>query len=253
MPNFFDVPATTPDPAPLLPAVRREARRRRRRHALLAGSAAVLVLAGTGIAVAATIGQPSGPDQVLITPAAPSPTDSPSVMDSPSAPASATPASPSPSPTPTPTPTPRSSLTEADWETVSYPFDCDGFGYVVNATHYADLNGDGRLDAVVLVRCHAGAGSPPSGLYVYDGISPPDNPRLMATLLSPKADREANAFTITGTTVSMDVYGYSSPSVPRCCPDEKYRMTWVWNGPNYSSTSERLPCEKKDSGGPGCR
>lgn len=232
MPSFFDVPTTTPDPGPLLPAVRREAHRRRRRHAVLAGAASVLVLAAAGIAVAATVSSPRGSDQVLTTP------ESPSVTDTPSATASASPASPSPSPTYPPP------LTEADWQTVSYPFDCGGFGYFVNATHYADLDGDGRVEAVVLVRCDAGAGSPPSGLYVFDGTSAPSNPRLMATLLSPKTDRETNAFTITGTTVTMDGYGYSSPSVPRCCPDEKYRMTWVWDGPHYSYTSERLPCAK---------
>jgi hypothetical protein len=126
------------------------------------------------------------------------------------------------------------------WVTVSYPVDCSPVGYLVLRTRYADLNGDGRLDAVVLVRCNAGAGDPPVGLYAFDGTSSPSNPRLMATLMSTDMDRQANTFTITGTTVSIDAYGKSSSSVPDCCPDEKFRMTWRWHGSNYSFGSRLL-------------
>ncbi len=132
-------------------------------------------------------------------------------------------------------------LTHTSWASVSYPFDCSPVGYLVLRTRYADLNGDGRLDAVVLVRCNAGAGDPPVGLFAFDGASSPSKPRLMATLLSPDTDRLATDFVVNGTTVTMDAYGYSSDRVPRCCPDQKFLMTWRWHGSTYSSTTRLTP------------
>ena len=133
--------------------------------------------------------------------------------------------------------TDRSALTRTDWAAVSYPFDCSSVGYLVMRTRYADLNGDGRLDAVVLVRCNAGAGNPPVGLYAFDGASSPRQPRPMATLISPETDRIAPDFTVNGTTVTVDAYGYSSDSVPRCCPDQKFHLTWRWHGSTYTFDS----------------
>jgi hypothetical protein len=141
------------------------------------------------------------------------------------------PASTAPSPTGN-----VSALSTVDWAKVTYPFDCGKVGYFVERSRLADLNGDGYLDAVVLVRCDAGAGSPPSGLYAFDGTSSPRQPRLLATLMSPNDDRLAADFSIEDTTVVMVAHGYSSARVARCCPDETLQLRWTWHGSSYSST-----------------
>ncbi len=136
--------------------------------------------------------------------------------------------------------TSRATLESTNWATAPYPFDCDRVGYLVLRTRYADLNGDGVPDAVVLVRCNAGAGNPPVALYAFDGASSPSRPRVMATLVSVNTDRIASDVTVTGTTITLDAYGYSSDSVPRCCPDQKFRLTWRWHGSSYTSDSRLL-------------
>lgn len=147
-----------------------------------------------------------------------------------------------PSSTATPTPSPTgdvSALTGVNWAKVTYPFDCGSVGYFVERSRSADLNGDGYLDAVVLVRCDAGAGSPPSGLYAFDGTSSPRRPRLLATLMSPTDNRLAADFSIHDTTVEMVAHGYSSDRVARCCPDQTLDLTWTWHGSTYSSTTDK--------------
>lgn len=98
MPDFFNEPANTPDPAGFLAGVEHEARRRHNRRAIVTGVSAAVVLAATGVTVGfAAVG--SGP-----------PTSSPvTVTDQPTASPSPSGGSPTPvestgSPMPTPTP-----------------------------------------------------------------------------------------------------------------------------------------------------
>jgi len=150
---------------------------------------------------------------------------------------SATP-TPTPSaPTPTSTPKPRivgTPPTVTNWALQSYPMDCSGVGYLVLQVSYADLTGDGVPDAVVLVRCNAGAGSPPVGLFVFDGATSVSSPRMIATLISTDRGLQGNAFTIGGTTIAITVYGFSSTSVPHCCPDETLHLSWTWHDGTYT-------------------
>lgn len=101
MPEFFDDPEHTPDPAAFRMGVEREARRRHTRRVMVtsASAAVVLVAAGVGVGLAVAGSGPShstGPvgiaDQPTAEPTSPAPT-----VDS---------SSPSAAPTPTPTPTP---------------------------------------------------------------------------------------------------------------------------------------------------
>lgn len=116
------------------------------------------------------------------------------------------------------------------WATQAYPFDCSPVGYLVLHSQDVELTGDRNRDAVVLVRCNAGAGTPPVGLYVFDGASSPAAPRLLATLLSPNEGKQAGTFTVRDRTISMRTYGFSSDRVPHCCPDETFHLTWTWHG-----------------------
>jgi hypothetical protein len=113
-----------------------------------------------------------------------------------------------------------------DWKLIRYPLDCDGFGVVLmDSQDGLDFTGDGRPEAVRLVRCNAGAGSPPSVLYAFtaqrDGT-----PRLLQTLLRPSEDLLVNAFYTEDGQIYGPADGCSSDDVPRCCPDVQKQLTW---------------------------
>jgi hypothetical protein len=118
-----------------------------------------------------------------------------------------------------------------DWTQVSYPFDCGSVGYTVQQVAYVTLDVPSTL---VLVRCNAGAGSPPSGLYLFDPGASGD-PSLRAALLKETDGYLARSFTLTGTNVTMAVDGYSSSSVPRCCPDIHKTLSWSWDGREFAA------------------
>jgi len=98
----------------------------------------------------------------------------------------------------------------------------------------ADFDGDGRTETVALVRCHAGMGTPPSGIFV---LAPPGKPgarpRVVETLLPPDQGMSANRFRVTAGSVSATLLGYSTDDVPRCCPDKKRKVTWEWDGTRF--------------------
>lgn len=112
---------------------------------------------------------------------------------------------------------------------VRYPLDCAGGPVDVVSTAAVDLDADGRADTVAVVRCHTETGTPPSGVFVLShGGGPAARPRIMATLLDPAQKLSLTGFTVTGRTVSATLLGYSSDSVPRCCPDLSRKFSWVW-------------------------
>jgi hypothetical protein len=101
----------------------------------------------------------------------------------------------------------------------------------------ADFDSDGRTETVALVRCHAGMGTPPSGIFV---LAPPDGPdgrpRVVETLLPPGEGMSANRFRVGTRSVSATLLGYSSDDVPRCCPDKRRKVTWDWDGTRFVLT-----------------
>lgn len=121
---------------------------------------------------------------------------------------------------------------------VRYPTDCRGGAAPVVAGHLsADLTGDGRPETVAAVHCEAN-GSPPYGIYVL--TTGRSGPRILATLLDPEKAMTAGHLSITGRTVSAKLLGYSSDTVPRCCPDLRLTWRWHWNGTRFTLVKSAL-------------
>lgn len=117
---------------------------------------------------------------------------------------------------------------------VDFPLECGGVGSVVTEKASGDLDGDGNPETVAVVRCDGGSGTPPSAVYVLtrgtgSGASAAPPARIVATLVTP-GDKESvgEGFGIKGGVVLATLLGYSTPDVPRCCPDEKERVSWQW-------------------------
>ncbi|MEV8226465.1 hypothetical protein AB0P41_10445 [Streptomyces sp. NPDC079167] len=112
---------------------------------------------------------------------------------------------------------------------VTFPLDCGSAGHTVAESAPGDLDGDGGPETVAVVRCAAGSGTPPSGIYV---VTQPSGaaPRVVATLVDPAQKLNVTDFTVRDGRVSATLLGYSSADVPRCCPDELESASWQWKG-----------------------
>lgn len=111
----------------------------------------------------------------------------------------------------------------------SYPMDCGAVTTVVTDQAAVDFDGDGRAETVAAVRCDAGSGTPPHGLYVL--TRPAESgaaPRVAATLLDPDQGMTVSRLSAGSGTVTVRLLGYSSADVPRCCPDLRRDVTWSW-------------------------
>ncbi|MEV6314949.1 hypothetical protein [Streptomyces sp. NPDC051776] len=116
-----------------------------------------------------------------------------------------------------------------DPEKADYPVDCGPEKVQVVRHGSGDLDGDGRAETVAVVRCKAGFGTPPNGIYVLAHPSSGKGaPRIVETFLDPKEGMNVSAFAVRGRTVSATLLGYSSEDVPRCCPDQQRRVEWRW-------------------------
>ncbi|MET8442272.1 hypothetical protein OG795_26215 [[Kitasatospora] papulosa] len=119
---------------------------------------------------------------------------------------------------------------------VTFPLDCGAAGRTVAESATGDLDGDGGPETVAVVRCAAGSGTPPSGIYVVtqgNGAAP----RVVATLVDPAQKLSVTDFTVRDGTVSATLLGYSSAAVPRCCPDELESAAWRWKGNAFVKTT----------------
>ncbi|BBA96168.1 hypothetical protein RVR_1343 [Actinacidiphila reveromycinica] len=116
-----------------------------------------------------------------------------------------------------------------------YPLTCAPGVKVDVVSHVsADLDGDGRPETAVVVRCDSETGTPPSGVYVLSAPAHPGGaPKIAVTLVDPKDDRQISDFRLDGDTVKATVLGFSSDDVARCCPDMKRTYTWEWRGDRY--------------------
>ncbi|ARZ70962.1 hypothetical protein SMD11_5374 [Streptomyces albireticuli] len=133
----------------------------------------------------------------------------------------------------------RASAAAPDPSAARYPLDCGGgTGPEVVQRATADLDGDGRPETAAVVRCRSGAGTAPSGLYVLaPAASPGEPPRITATLVDPAQRMSVTRFAVTGGTVSATLLGYSTPRVPRCCPDLSRAVEWRWQGGKFVLTA----------------
>ncbi|SHM45553.1 hypothetical protein [Actinacidiphila paucisporea] len=117
----------------------------------------------------------------------------------------------------------------------TYPLSCpDGARTDVVAKVSGDLDGDGRPETAVVVRCHTDTGTPPSGVYVLSAPRTAGGPpRIAVTLVKPQDNRQVTGFRLEGRTVRATVLGFSSDSVPQCCPDLRRDYSWEWRDGRY--------------------
>jgi len=132
-------------------------------------------------------------------------------------------------------------LQSVDWGSVTYPISqpCGTtFTPPVTVGHveYAQPAPGVQL-AIVEVACTHGAGTPPVAVYVYDHATSTTTPDLLQTLVRVSDGWQANQFSVDGATVDLPVFGFSSDSVPNCCPDVHASLDWSWNGSRYELTS----------------
>lgn len=93
----------------------------------------------------------------------------------------------------------------------------------------ADIDGDGVSETVAVVRCKAEGGTPPSAVYVLTPAAKKGGrPEIAATLVEQKERMTVRGLKVSGGTVAATLFGYSSPDVPRCCPDKQRKVKWEW-------------------------
>ncbi|MGW2226690.1 hypothetical protein [Streptomyces formicae] len=118
---------------------------------------------------------------------------------------------------------------------VDFPLDCGPVKSVVKKKASGDLDGDGRPETVAVVHCEAGSGTPPDAVYVITRAGS-GKPRVVATLVDPKERLNVSDLAVRGGAVTATLLGYSSPNVPRCCPDREDKAKWRWNDGTFERT-----------------
>jgi hypothetical protein len=125
-----------------------------------------------------------------------------------------------------------------DPKKADFPVNCGRGPYakvVVVDQGSADFDGDGRSETVASVRCQSGTGTPPNALFVLASAAEADKaPRVVATMLRTKERMTVQDLKVRGRTVSAKLLGYSSPSVPSCCPDKQRKVKWEWKAGKFA-------------------
>ncbi|MDG9712330.1 hypothetical protein [Streptomyces sp. DH10] len=111
---------------------------------------------------------------------------------------------------------------------VEFPIECGPVKAVVKKKASGDLDGDGHPETVAVVHCDSPMGTPPDGVYVLTRGADGGAPRVVATLLDPKGGTTVGDFAVRDGAVTAALLGYSSPDVPRCCPDVHSDAKWRW-------------------------
>lgn len=117
-----------------------------------------------------------------------------------------------------------------DPESADYPLDCGPHPTVVTHQVELDLDRDGRAETVAAVRCDAGGGTPPNGVYLLAG--PADGSgaaEVTETLVDPADGMIVEELRISGGTVTALLLGYSGDDVPRSDPDLHGEASWYWD------------------------
>jgi hypothetical protein len=150
-----------------------------------------------------------------------------------------------------PTTTGADALAPPDAAKAHYPLNCGREGPATGSRidvvdqGVADFDGDGRRETVADVRCHATAGTPPNGLFVLANPPRPSatdaRPRVVATMVPIKERMNVRNLKVSGRGVSATLFGYSSPDVPRCCPDRQRKVKWQWKDGQFVLKAEPVP------------
>ncbi|MFJ2831005.1 hypothetical protein ACIPC1_26145 [Streptomyces sp. NPDC087263] len=131
----------------------------------------------------------------------------------------------------------QAAVAAPDPSAVDFPLECGPTKVLVQKKASGDLDGDGRPETVAVVRCDAGSGTPPNGVYVLTQARDEPKPRIVATLVDPKDRLSVTDFALSDGVVTATLLGYSSSDVPSCCPDVKDLAKWQWkNGAFVRST-----------------
>ena len=120
---------------------------------------------------------------------------------------------------------------------VDFPIDCGPVKALVVKKATGDLDVDDRPETVAVVHCDAPMGTPPDGVYVLTQAADAKKPRVVATLIDPKDRITVKNLALTDGTVLADTLGYSSDSVPSCCPDVKTSAKWQWKNGTFLRTT----------------
>lgn len=130
---------------------------------------------------------------------------------------------------------PGATMAAPDARDATFPIDCGPNPTDVVTQKSGDLDGDGRPETVAVVRCRAGTGTPPSGVYVLaharEAGAPP---RVVATLVAPSQGLGVERLTVRDATISATLLGYSTGDVPRCCPDLRENVKWQWRNGKFA-------------------
>jgi hypothetical protein len=116
---------------------------------------------------------------------------------------------------------------------IDFPITCGPVKAVVQKKATGDLDGDGNPETIAVVHCDAPMGTPPDGIYVITRAADKGTPRVVATLLAPKAGNTVTDLAVRDGAVQATLLGYSSQDVPRCCPDVKDDAKWQWKNGSF--------------------
>ncbi|MGQ0624222.1 MAG: hypothetical protein ACT4PP_06135 [Sporichthyaceae bacterium] len=115
---------------------------------------------------------------------------------------------------------------------VAGELDCAGAPLVQVRRHSYDFTGDGVADALLAVRCDAGAGSPPSTVLAIAAHS--SGPLVVAELLSADVGEVVSGLDNVGVNAVITAFGYSADA-PRCCPDLQVTHSFRWLGETFDA------------------
>jgi hypothetical protein len=114
--------------------------------------------------------------------------------------------------------------------------DCAGAPLVQVRQHRYDFTGDGVEDALLAVRCDAGAGAPPSAVFAI--AARPKGPEVVDELLKPDNGEVVKDLEAVGPNAVVTTFGFG-PTAPRCCPDLQISHTYRWDGTAFDEGTEQ--------------
>jgi hypothetical protein len=112
---------------------------------------------------------------------------------------------------------------------------------------YADADGDGIPDAVVVGACPTTTSSNPAMVVVFSGASPSASPAEIGHMPGNAQDDDFASLSVSVKpgTITLDGEGYSA-TAHSCCPDEDITLTYQWRHGGFSQTGRVV---KNMSGG----
>jgi hypothetical protein len=133
-------------------------------------------------------------------------------------------------------------LEGVDWASVVTPELCDhagqpGYPVLAEVEIVRDVTSDGFPETLVTSSCPTTTASNPVVVYIYDGSSSADSPRLIGKL---GEDRYFKGVEVDIADSEIHVRGPAlSNTAPRCCPDLMLDQRYKWDGSAFARISEQ--------------